>query len=122
MPCKHPHHDTVRPVKVDHLAFTFAYADLRHLDKSNDQDFINLQMPVYHEPKTKTKEQGAVCSTLEQIERHMEAHKKQSVKDALSSLRFVHVQNHGLSFIAYAWSWPSWLQRFYGHSRYDRTS
>ncbi|MCX9565369.1 replication initiation factor family protein, partial [Vibrio cholerae] len=74
MPCKHPHHDTVRPVKVDHLAFTFAYADLRHLDKSNDQDFINLQLPVYREPKTKTAEQGALCSTLQQIEHHMEAH------------------------------------------------
>ncbi|EOX3118985.1 replication initiation factor domain-containing protein [Vibrio cholerae] len=80
MPCKHPHHDTVRPVKVDHLAFTFAYSDLRHLDKSNDQDFINLQMPVYHEPKTRTKEQGAVCSTLEQIEHHMEAHRNKVSK------------------------------------------
>ncbi|MGR3269304.1 replication initiation factor family protein, partial [Vibrio vulnificus] len=37
--------DEIRPVKIDHLAFTFPYSSLRHLDKSNEQDFINLQFP-----------------------------------------------------------------------------
>lgn len=58
--------DEIRPVKIDHLAFTFPYSSLRHLDKSNDQSFINLQFPEYREP--------LVC-TPEGIEAAMERHR-----------------------------------------------
>ncbi len=58
--------DEIRPVKIDHLAFTFPYSSLRHLDKSNDQSFINLQFPEYREP--------LVC-TPEGIEAAMQRHR-----------------------------------------------
>ncbi|MCU8527738.1 replication initiation factor domain-containing protein, partial [Vibrio vulnificus] len=58
--------DEIRPVKIDHLAFTFPYSSLRHLDKSNEQDFINLQFPEYREP--------LACSP-EAIEAAMARHK-----------------------------------------------
>lgn len=42
--------DEIRPVKIDHLAWTMSIGDLKNLDRSNDQEFINLQLPVYREP------------------------------------------------------------------------
>lgn len=68
------HHDEVRPVKIDHLAFTFAYGDLRHLEKSNDQEFISLQMPEFRQPTT---------NTPEAIERAMTSHQNK-VRKVLS--------------------------------------
>lgn len=41
-----------RPVKIDHLAFSFPYSALRHLDKTNDKDFYSLQFPEYRAPRT----------------------------------------------------------------------
>lgn len=38
--------DETRPVKIDHLAFSFPYSSLKHLDKSNDKEFLMMQMPV----------------------------------------------------------------------------
>ncbi|EJL7851233.1 replication initiation factor domain-containing protein [Vibrio parahaemolyticus] len=66
--------DETRPVKIDHLAFTFNYGDLRHLDKSNDQDFINLQIPEFRQPTS---------STPDAIESAMERH-KDKVRKVLS--------------------------------------
>lgn len=56
MPSKQIFHDEIRPVKIDHLAFTFNYGDLRHLEKSNDQEFINLQMPEFRNSTALTPE------------------------------------------------------------------
>ncbi|MGF1754500.1 replication initiation factor domain-containing protein [Vibrio makurazakiensis] len=50
----HKYHDEIRPVEVDHLAFSFPYSSLRHLDKSNDQDFINLQFPEFKQARVNT--------------------------------------------------------------------
>ncbi|KHT47431.1 hypothetical protein RJ47_00930 [Vibrio sinaloensis] len=72
MPSKpHQFHDEVRPVKVDHLAFSFPISNLRHLDKSNDQDFINLQLPEFRQPR---------ANTPESIERPVTQHKKKVAK------------------------------------------
>ncbi|NVJ62526.1 MAG: replication initiation factor domain-containing protein [Gammaproteobacteria bacterium] len=72
MPSKpHQFHDEVRPVKVDHLAFSFPITYLRHLDKSNEQDFINLQFPEFRQP---------TANTPEAIERAMVKHKNKVSK------------------------------------------
>lgn len=63
--------DEIRPVKVDHLAFTFSYSDLRHLDKSNDRDFVNLQFPEFRQAK---------LNTPKAIERAMTEHKNKCRK------------------------------------------
>ncbi|MEF1231387.1 replication initiation factor family protein, partial [Vibrio fortis] len=72
MPSKKPHkyHDEIRPVQVDHLAFSFSYSALRLLDNSNDQDFINLQFPEFK----KVSVNGRINSP-EAIEKSMELHR-----------------------------------------------
>lgn len=57
MPSKKIYSDEIRPVKVDHLAFTFNYGDLKHLEKSDDQEFVSLQMPEFRNPRFDTPEE-----------------------------------------------------------------
>ncbi len=77
MPSKKPHkfHDEIRPVQVDHLAFSFSYGSLRHLDSSNEQDFINMQFPEFKKQTVKGR-----LDSPEAIEKSMELHRNKCRK------------------------------------------
>lgn len=99
MPSKKPHpfHDSIRPVKVDHLAFTFAYSDLRHLDRSNDQDFVNLQFPEYREPPLSTPEQleHAITKYKNKV-RKVLAHRLEEFMQKVMGFRLSPMRGRGL--------------------------
>ncbi|MEZ9019687.1 replication initiation factor family protein, partial [Vibrio lentus] len=77
MPSKKPHkfHDEIRPVQVDHLAFSFSYGSLRHLDSSNEQDFINMQFPEF-----KKRTVNGRLNSPEAIEKSIESHRNKCRK------------------------------------------
>ncbi|PMH33191.1 replication initiation factor family protein, partial [Vibrio cyclitrophicus] len=77
MPSKKPHkfHDEIRPVQVDHLAFSFSYGSLRHLDSSNEQDFINMQFPEF-----KKQSVNGRLNSPEAIEKSIELHRNKCRK------------------------------------------
>lgn len=67
----HEFHDEIRPVKIDHLSFSISMGDLRHLDKSDEQEFISLQLPEFKQP---------VSTKSEAIEKALAVHKNKVCK------------------------------------------
>ncbi len=89
--------DEIRPVKIDHLAFTFNYGDLGNLDKSGDQDFLNLQLPEFRQPTSHTTDaiEKAVLNHQDKV-RKVLAHRFDEFMDKALGFRLSPMRGRGL--------------------------